>query len=139
MSAMARKRVLLVDENDDFLDGLASWLAKQQGLEVAGRAHSGMEAVDRAAQLLPHLILMNISLKDMSGFEAVRQIKARPAPPKILLMTFHESRAAVIAAFAAGADGCVFTSEVTEGLLHAVEAVLGLREQGLTAEERWDG
>ncbi|MGH9870416.1 MAG: response regulator [Candidatus Polarisedimenticolia bacterium] len=139
MSGIARRRLLLVDENDDFLDGLASWLAKQGGLEVAGRAHSGMEAVDRTARLLPDLILMNISLRDMSGFEAVRQIKARPAPPKILLMTFHESRAALIAALAAGADGCVFTSGVTEALLHAVETLLGLREQGLTAEERWDG
>ena len=122
---MARKRVLIVDENDDFLDGLVSWLTEQRGLDVMGRAHSGMEAVDRAQRLSPDLVLMNISLKDMSGFDAVRLLKASQPAPKVLLMTFHESRAALIAAFAAGADGCVSKAGVTEGLARAIEAVLG--------------
>ena len=126
---MSRKRVLLVDENDDFLDGIASWLAGQGGLVLLGRAHSGGEAVARARQLAPDVVLMDISLTDMSGFEAVRLIKDLRPAPKVFLMTFHESRAAVIAAFAAGADGCVSKSAVIEALPKAIESLLGPAEE----------
>ena len=132
---MARKRVLLVDENDDFLDGIASWLTKQGGLVLLGRAHSGSEAVDRARQLAPDLVLMDITLTDMSGFEAVRLIKSLRPAPKVLLMTFHESQAAVIAAFAAGADGCLSKSAVTEALPKAIDSLCGPAEEG---PARWD-
>jgi two-component system nitrate/nitrite response regulator NarP len=119
------RRVLLVDENDDFLDGLASLMAKQPGLEVVGRAHLGHEAVERARSLSPDLILMDVSLRDMSGFEAVDLIKAHPRAPKVLLMTFHESRAAVTAALASGADGCLSKSGTTEQLLRVIERLVG--------------
>jgi DNA-binding NarL/FixJ family response regulator len=132
---MSGKRVLLVDENDDFLDGIASWLAKQGGLVLLGRAHSGSEAIYRAQQLAPDLILMDISLPDMTGFEAARLMKAAASAPKIFLMTFHESRAAVIAAFAAGADGCMSKSAVTEALPKAIESLFGPAEE---KHPRWD-
>ena len=131
---MSAKRVLLVDENDDFLDGIASWLAGQGGLVLVGRAHSGDEAVDRARQLAPDLVLMDISLPDMTGFEAARLIKAGLPAPKVFLMTFHESRAAVVAAFAVGADGCFSKSAVTEALPRAIEALFGPAAE----EPRWD-
>jgi len=122
---VAGRRVLLVDENDDFLDGLASLMAKQPGLEVVGRAHLGHEAVERAKSLSPDLVLMDVSLKDMSGFEAVDLIKAHPGAPKVVLMTFHESRAAVTAAMASGADGCLSKSSMTDRLLQVVELLVG--------------
>ena len=129
---MPSRRVLLVDENDDFLDGLASLMAKQPGMEVVGRAHLGVEAVERARSLSSDdLVLMDVSLKDMSGFEAVDLIKARPLPPKVLLMTFHESRAAANAAFASGADGCLSKSSMAEGLSEVIERLVGP-----TSEER---
>ena len=132
---MSRRSVILVDENDDFLDGIASWLARHEGLVLLGRAHSGREAVDRARLLAPDLVLMDITLTDMSGFEAVRQIKELSPAPKVLLMTFHTSRAAVIAAFAAGADGCVSKSAVTETLHSVIESMLGPAEK---EPARWD-
>src|SRR5262245_58408078 len=132
---MAQRRVLLVDENDDFLDGIASWLAKQSALVLSGRAHTGREAVDRVRQLAPDLVLMDISLNDMSGFEAARLMKDLRPAPKVFLMTFHESRAAVIAAFAAGADGCVSKSAVTAALPKVIESLLGPAEE---APERWE-
>jgi DNA-binding NarL/FixJ family response regulator len=119
------RRVLLVDGNDDFLDGLASLMAKRPGLEIVGRAHLGFEAVERARSLSPDLVLMDVSLKDMSGFEAVDLIKAHPRAPKVLLMTFHESRAAVSAALASGADGCLSKSSMTERLLSVIEGLVG--------------
>jgi len=118
--------VLLVDENDDFLDGLASLMAKLPGMEVVGRAHLGNEAVERARSLSSDdLVLMDVSLRDMSGFQAVDLIKARPRAPKVLLMTFHESRAAATAAFASGADGCLSKSSMAERLLQVIERLAG--------------
>jgi DNA-binding NarL/FixJ family response regulator len=117
--------VLLVDGNDDFLDGLASLVAKRPGLEIVGRAHLGFEAVERARSLSPDLVLMDISLADMSGFEAADLIKAHPRAPKVLLMTFHESRAAFTAAMASGADGCLSKSSMTERLLQMIEGLVG--------------
>ena len=129
------RRVLLVDENDDFLDGLASLMAKQPGMEVVGRAHLGVEAVERARSLSSDdLVLMDVSLRDMSGFEAVDLIKARPLAPKVLLMTFHESRAAANAAFASGADGCLSKSSMA-GLSEVIERLVGpTSEEGAAAD-----
>jgi DNA-binding NarL/FixJ family response regulator len=124
---LARWRVLLVDENDDFLDGLAAWLAKMPGIEVIGRAHSGDEAKDRVLRLAPDLVLADVSLPDMSGFELTRCVKAMRPAPVVLLMAFHDSRAVVLAAFAAGAAGCVSKAEVTE---HLVPAITQLLESG---------
>jgi DNA-binding NarL/FixJ family response regulator len=117
--------VLLVDENDDFLDGLVSLMAKRPGLEVVGRAHLGFEAVNRVGSLSPDLVLMDVSLRDISGFEAVHLMKTQSPAPKVLLMTFHESRAAVSAALASGADGCLSKSSVSERLLQVIDGLLG--------------
>ena len=121
---LPRWRVLLVDENDDFLDGLTSWLMKTPGLDMIGRAHSGSEAMDRVERFDPQLILMDISLPDMNGFEVTRRIRARGPSPLVLLMTFHESRAAALAASDAGADGCVSKAEITDRLLPAVQELI---------------
>lgn len=127
---MTSRRVLLVDENDDFLDGLASLMADRPGLEVVGRAHRGCEAVQRAGSLSPDLVLMDVSLRDMSGFEAVHQIKSQSPAPKVLLMTFHESRAAVTAALASGADGCLSKASVSERLLQVIEDLQWTNKEG---------
>lgn len=116
--------MLLVDENDDFLDGLASWLAATPGIEVIGKAHSGLEALERVERLTPDLVLMDVALPDLSGFEVTRRIKELRRAPAVLLMTFHGSRAAGVAAVAAGADGCVSKADVTDRLLPAVEELL---------------
>ena len=122
---MTLKRVLLVAESDDFLDGLASWLLRTPSLEVVGRAHSGLEAMDRVERLTPDLVLMDVSLTDVSGFEVARRVKTRRDAPYVVLMTFHESTAVDDAAFAAGADGCVSKTDVTGRLLAAIEGLLG--------------
>ena len=124
-----RRCVLLVAESDDFLDGIASWLLKAPGLEVVGRAHSGHEAMDRVERLSPDLVLMDISLADMNGFEVTRRIKSQRPAPFVLLMTFHDSRVVGLAAMEAGADGCVSKTEVTDRLLPAIDALLGFPGQ----------
>ena len=118
------RRLLLVDQNDDFLDGLRSLLEKDPGIVVVGRAHSASEALARVPELRPHLILMDVSLSDMSGFRAVSKLKVLEPSPLVLLMTFHGSRAVGEAAREAGADGCVFKTDVPERLLLTLQELL---------------
>jgi len=100
-------RVLLVDENDDFLDGLSAWLSLTGRFAVAGVAHSGQQAVERAASFDPDVVLMDMRLPDISGLEATRRIKSRPNAPCVVLMAFHVSEAILAEARAAGADRCL--------------------------------
>ena len=118
------RRLLLVDQNDDFLDGLRSLLEKDPGIVVMGRAHSASEAMALAPMLRPHLVLMDVSLSDMSGFRAVPGLKALKPAPLVLLMTFHGSRAAGQAALEAGADGCVSKTDVPDRLLLTLQELL---------------
>lgn len=117
-------RVLLVDQNDDFLDGVSALLANASDLEVVGRAHSAVEALESVHRLAPDLVLMGAALADSSGFETARWMKAQRPAPVVLLMMFHESRAAGIAALAAGADGSVSMLDVAQKLLPAIEKCL---------------
>lgn len=118
------KRLLLVDKNDDFLDGLRALLEKDPGIAVVGRAHSASEALQRIPQLRPHLVLMDVCLSDMTGFSAVSKLKALKSAPLVLLMTFHGSRAAGEAALKAGADGCVFKTDLPDRLLLTLQELL---------------
>jgi len=128
---LARWRVLLVDENDDFLDGLEAWLAKAPGIEVVARAHSGHEAEGHASRLLPDLVIADVSLPDMSGFELTRRVRRMRPAPMVLLTTFHDSRAVVTAAVAAGAARCVAKAGVTEQLVPAITSLLGSTQPGV--------
>ena len=123
-------RLLLVAENDDFLDGLASWLVRSPDLVIVGRAHSGGETMDRMSRVNADLVLMDISLPDMSGLTVARRLKQLPRSPLVLLMTFHDSRAAAVVARDAGVDGCLTKAQIPEELLPAIRAALQTRAAG---------
>ena len=121
---MDTRRALLVDGNDDFLDGVCTLLTGIPELRIVGRAHSGREAIERIPELAPDLVLVNVTLVDMSGFQAVRLLKNLRPTPKVLLLTFHPSGAATSAALAAGADGCLDTIDVAQRLVPVLEPLL---------------
>ncbi len=123
---MRRVRVLLVEGNEDFLDGLTDWFSREGQLEIVGRAHSGREAIDLVERIRPDLVLMDVKMPDVSGFDAARKIKSPPDSPVVILMAFHDSHAAQIAAGAAGADGFVAKSEITEQLMPVLRGVIEL-------------
>ena len=129
MKVLAGVRVLLVGQNDDYWDGLCSLLREDCSLKLVGRAHSAAEALERAHQLDPDLVLMDVSLPDGSGFEMAWQLKSFPKPPRVLLLTFHMSHAAEAQALAAGADGCLAKSEIPHRLLISIATLLE-RSQG---------
>jgi two-component system nitrate/nitrite response regulator NarL len=113
-----------VDQNDDFLDGLCALIAKDPTLEIAGRAHSGMEAIERAKEMRPDLVLMDVSLPDMSGFDVVPWLKEQQPAPVVLLATFHQSRVTELAAVKVGADACVCKTDLPDQLLFVLQELL---------------
>ena len=128
---MSRTRALLVAVNEVFLAAVANVLADDARIEVVGSAHSGSEALQRVESLRAELVLVDTTLPDLSGFEVVRRLKARPDAPRVVMLSFCDSRAAQLEAWAAGADGFVATSEIADCLLPLVGDLLRQENQGV--------
>lgn len=117
-------RVLLVDDNHDFLEGVSAWLTRDPAFELAGVARSGGEALTQVEHLDPDVVLMDVAMPDVNGFEATRRIKSNPGAPLVILLTFHDSETARAEAMAAGADGFVPKAKVTEDLMRVIRSLL---------------
>src|SRR5574341_2031823 len=100
-----RLRVVVVDDHALVRKSVASLLATCADIEVVGEAEDGVQAIAKAAELLPDLILMDIQMPGMDGLEATRRIKASHPSPKIVILTVVEDARTVSAALKAGADG----------------------------------
>ena len=114
--------ILLVDDNHAILELLVEML--EPTYKIAAALCNGTLVVDRAAALLPDLIILDISLGDISGFEVARRLKRVGCPAKIIFLSLHEDMDFVGAAFGLGASGFVFKSRLTTDLGNAIAAVL---------------
>jgi len=121
-------RVLLVDDSDDFLDVVSEWLTADPGIAIVGTARTGCEAVARVEELKPDVVLMDVTMPGMNGFEATRSIKSKPDSPVVVLLAFHDSETARHAAWAAGADDLMAKANVTAGLLTLVRDLVAGRQ-----------
>ena len=118
-------RVLIADEQPLFAKTLESILGYDDRVEVVGRAADGREAVELAASLSPHIVLMDINMPVMDGFEATRRIRAASPAVKVLMLTGSDSRADVVRAQKAGAVRYVPKARVGASLLDAIVAAAG--------------
>lgn len=101
---MKALRVLLADDHTLFRDGIASLLAAWD-MEVVGEADNGRNAVQKAGELQPDLILMDIHMPELSGLEATREIKAQWPEIKIVILTISEEDEHLFEAIKSGAQG----------------------------------
>ncbi len=97
-------RVLLVDDHPLFIDGLKNLLTAR-GIEVVGKAHDGLEALEQARALLPDLILMDIHMPRCDGVDATRLIKAEQPASRIVMLTMSAEDDDLFAAIKSGACG----------------------------------
>jgi CheY-like chemotaxis protein len=104
---MMSLRVLLVDDNQEFLHSAQQVLAAHPELEVVGAATSGAQALEQVVVLLPDLILLDLAMPGINGLEAARRIKATTPAVRIIILTLHDDPYYQSAARAAGADGFV--------------------------------
>jgi DNA-binding NarL/FixJ family response regulator len=118
-------RVLLADDHQLFRQGMRSMLANDAGIEVVGEAASGRSAVELARQLVPDVIVMDISMPDLNGIDATRRIKERSPGIQVLAVSAHADRRFVTGVLAAGAAGYILKDSAFEELCRAIHTVAG--------------
>ena len=116
-------KVLLVDDHELLRRGVAALLTGHGGWTVVGEAADGRSAVQLAEQTRPDVVVMDISMRELNGFEATRQIHRSRPETEVLIFTMHESEHLVRATIAAGARGYVLKSDASQQLVAAVEAL----------------
>lgn len=117
------KRVLVVDDHSLIRRGIQSILSPSRSWQVCGTADTGKEAVLQADKLHPDLVVMDISMPDMNGLEATRQIKAKHPEIKVLLFTMNHEIEWVENGFRCGANGYLLKTEADQELNRALETI----------------
>jgi DNA-binding NarL/FixJ family response regulator len=117
-------RVLLADDHELFAEGLSALLNGEPQLEVVGMANDGSQAVRAAREHEPDVVLMDLSMPDMSGIEATQLIRAERPAVKVLCLSMHADRGFVMGALDAGASGYVLKDSAKKELLGAIRAVM---------------
>jgi len=105
--------ILLVDDHPLTRDALAALLS-QQGFQVVGEAASGEEAIDRAAELQPDLVLLDLTMPGMSGLEALPEIREAAPECEVVVLTASDAEENLLAAIRAGASGYLLKTEPPE-------------------------
>ena len=120
---MKRARVLIVDDHEIFRKGLRSLLEPLEQFEICGEAADGLEAFEKAKQLIPDIVLMDISMPQIDGLQATRIIRNEIPNSRILILSQHDSPQMLAAALKAGAYGYVTKSQVSRCFMTAIDAI----------------
>jgi two-component system response regulator NreC len=115
--------ILLADDHTILRAGLKMMLNAQPDMEVVGEAQDGQHALQEAQRLHPDIILMDITMPDMNGIEATRQIKKQLPNVKVLILTMHENDEYVFQALRAGASGYMLKEAADTDLISALHVV----------------
>ncbi len=113
-------RILIADDHTIFRSGLRLLLSSEPAFEVIAEAEDGAQAIDLANQLKPDVILMDIGMPGINGYEATRRIKKSNPKVNVLVLTMHRSEEYFFKMLDAGASGYVLKGAETEELIRAV-------------------
>jgi DNA-binding NarL/FixJ family response regulator len=116
-------RILIADDNDVVRRGVKGILSSEKDCEVCGEARDGSEALQKARELLPDLILLDVSMPGMNGLETARRLREEVRQAKILVISQHDSLQLLPSVIAAGADGCVDKSRLSEDLVASIKKI----------------
>ncbi len=123
---MARRskqlRILLADDHELVRRGIRGLLCARRGWKVVGEAANGREAVEKASKLKPDIAIVDISMPDLDGLQATRQIREIAPTTEVVVLTMHESDQMVRRVLEAGARGYVLKSDLAPHLVKAVIA-----------------
>jgi len=116
-------RILVVDDHAVVRRGVRSLLESEEGFEITGEATTGREAVDMARRLQPDVVVMDLSLPELNGLDATRQILKASPRSEILVLTMHHSEELAREVLQAGARGYVLKSDADQSLIAAVKSL----------------
>ncbi len=120
---MNKIRVLVVDDHAIMRDGIRALLNLQEDIEIVGEASEGNEAIQKAKELSPDVIIMDIAMPSMDGLEATRRITRQNPKTKILILSQHDNKEYILSAVKAGSAGYVPKRALGSDLVSAIHAV----------------
>ncbi|CAM4403045.1 response regulator [Vibrio agarivorans] len=115
--------VIMVDDHQVVLDGFMARLVQEPEIEVVGTASNGLEAVEIVGQLLPDVVLMDVSMPIMNGIDATRLICEEYPQVKVLMLTMHDNREYIMKVMQAGAVGYMLKEICANKMVQAIKTV----------------
>ncbi|WP_138753165.1 response regulator [Paenibacillus sinopodophylli] len=115
-------KILLVDDHQIVLKGISFFLTMQPDFEIVGEAHNGQEAVEKAAELIPDIILMDLNMPVMDGIEASTLIIKHNPSMKVLVLTSFSDRSHIVPALQSGAVGYMLKDVEPDQLAEAIRS-----------------
>jgi DNA-binding NarL/FixJ family response regulator len=122
-SVVGRYRIVLADDHVLLRQGLKRILEKMANLEIVGEAGDGLQLLNLMHKLTAHMIILDISMPNLRGIEAIHEIKAIHPGMKILVLTMHKDKEYLHQAISAGADGYLLKEDADTELFSAIETV----------------
>lgn len=118
-----KTRILICDDHTLFVEGIKAMLRNESSLEIVGEARDGRQAVELVKELKPDLLLMDVSMPDMNGFDATQRVRELDPNIKVLILTMHDEEELVARCLEAGAAGYIIKDAPASQLLYAIEMV----------------
>jgi DNA-binding NarL/FixJ family response regulator len=116
-------RIMIADDHEVVRRGLCTLLQAHDGWEICGEARDGREAVEKAKQLKPDVVVVDVGMPNLNGLEATRQLTQQDSHCKVIVLTITDSDQVIREALEAGARGFVLKSDAARDLVSAVEAL----------------
>jgi DNA-binding NarL/FixJ family response regulator len=116
-------RIILADDHTIFRQGLRKLLLEKPGVEVIGEVRDGLELVKLLNKVTPDLIILDISMPNLRGLEAIREIKPIWPEIRILILTMHRERDYFVEAISAGAEGYLLKEDADTELYSAIQMI----------------
>lgn len=116
-------RIVLADDHAILRDGLRQAFEQEQDMQIVGEAGDGRTAVDKAKQLRPDIVIMDVNMPDLNGIEATREIQRHAPGVRVIALSMHSAKPCVKEIFRAGASGYVHKNCGFDELARAVHAV----------------
>jgi two-component system, NarL family, nitrate/nitrite response regulator NarL len=123
--AAATVLVLIADDHDLFVDALRALLETEGGIDVVATAPNGLEAIERAVELEPEVVLMDVSMPVLDGFEATRAIRKHAPGTRVLFVTGSNAEEDLERAREAGASGYISKDRIAAELVAAIRGAVG--------------
>jgi len=120
---MKTLRILIADDHDLMRRGVKTLLLSHPGWEVCGEAHTGREAVTKAEELKPDIVILDISMPDLNGVDAAKRIRKTSPDTEVLILSMHYSDQLIRDILEAGVRGYIVKSDSDRDLLIAVETL----------------
>lgn len=120
---MNKIKVLLVDDHAIMRDGIRALLSLDSEIDIVGEASEGREAVEKARELSPDVIIMDIAMSGMDGLEATRRILKQNTRAKVLVLSQYDDREYILSAIKAGVAGYIPKRALGSELVSAIRAV----------------